>query len=124
MSAGRRWTGDDDVVFAGQLGGYLDPSALWRRYKQALRTAGLRDLRFHDLRHTFGTQVIATASILKVKEWMGHADVDTTMRYLHFAPQAADAELVAQAFAPRPAASPLDVLPLVASESSRNPPTP
>jgi hypothetical protein len=35
-----RWTGDDDQVFAGQLGGYLDPSALWRRYKQALRTAG------------------------------------------------------------------------------------
>ena len=67
-----------------------------------MRRAGLRDLRFHDLRHTFGTQVIATASILKVKEWMGHVDVDTTMRYLHFAPSEADAELVAQAFAPKP----------------------
>jgi integrase len=67
-----------------------------------LRRAGLRNLRFHDLRHTFGTQVIATASILKVKEWMGHVDVDTTMRYLHFAPSEADAELVAQAFARKP----------------------
>jgi integrase len=66
-----------------------------------LRRAGLRDLRFHDLRHAFGTQVIGTASILKVKEWMGHVDVDTTMSYLHFAPSEADAELVVQAFAPK-----------------------
>jgi len=80
------------------LRGVLD-EARHRRYKKALVRAGLRDLRFHDLRHTFGTQVIATASILKVKEWMGHADVDTTMRYLHFAPSGADAELVAAAFA-------------------------
>ena len=29
---------------------------------------------------------------------MGHADVDTTMQYLHFAPRAGDAELVAEAF--------------------------
>jgi integrase len=95
------WTGDDDLVFIGQAGGYLDASALYRRYKKTLVRAGLRDLRFHDLRHTFGTQVIATASILKVKEWMGHADVDTTMRYLHFAPSEADAELVAAAFRPK-----------------------
>ncbi len=93
------WTADDDQVFPGTTGGYLDASTLYRRYKAALKRAGLRDLRFHDLRHTFGTQVIATASILKVKEWMGHADVDTTMRYLHFAPSSADSELVAAAFA-------------------------
>ena len=97
------WTADDDLVFPGQTGSYLDGSALYRRYKLALKRAGLRDLRFHDLRHTFGTQVIATASILQVKAWMGHADVDTTMRYLHFAPSAQDAELVARAFSPAPA---------------------
>ena len=38
-------------------------------------------------------------SILQLKEWMGHADIDTTMKYLHFAPRAHDAELVAEAFA-------------------------
>ena len=67
--------------------------------------AGLRDLRFHDLRHTFGTQVIGNprVSILQLKEWMGHADIDTTMKYLHFAPRAADADLVAEAFAARAA---------------------
>jgi integrase len=109
---GRRdsWTGDDDLVFPGQDGGYLDGSALYRRYKLALRRADLRDLRFHDLRHTFGTTVIAKASILQVKAWMGHADVDTTMRYLHFAPAEADATIVAEAFAERRPADPLDRL--------------
>ena len=38
-------------------------------------------------------------SILQLKEWMGHADIDTTMKYLHFAPRASDADLVAEAFA-------------------------
>ena len=92
---------DDDLVFPGMGGGFLDASALYRRYKAALRRASLRDLRFHDLRHTFGTQVIGNprVSILQVKEWMGHADIDTTMKYLHFAPRAGDADLIAQAFA-------------------------
>jgi integrase len=48
------WRGDDDLVFPGVAGAHLDASALSRRYKAALRRAGLRPLRFHDLRHTFG----------------------------------------------------------------------
>ena len=50
------------------------------------RRAGLRPLRFHDLRHTFGTRMIAKADIRRVQEWMGHADIQTTMQYLHYAP--------------------------------------
>jgi integrase len=92
------WVGDDDLVFAGVTGGYLDGSALRRRYKAALMAAGLRPLRFHDLRHTFGTRMIAKADIRRVQEWMGHADIQTTMRYLHYAPRDEDAELVAEAF--------------------------
>jgi integrase len=92
---------DDDLVFPGLAGGFLDASALYRRYKATLQRTSLRDLRFHDLRHTFGTQVIGNprVSILQVKEWMGHADIDTTMKYLHFAPRAGDADLIAEAFA-------------------------
>jgi integrase len=98
---GRRenWVGDDDLVFAGEGGDHLDASALRRRYKTALAAASLRRLRFHDLRHTFGTRMIAKADIRRVQEWMGHADIQTTMRYLHFAPRAEDARLVAEAFA-------------------------
>ena len=72
------WVGDDDLVFVGATGGYLDGSALRRRYGAALARAGLRPLRFHDLRHTFGTRMIAKADIRRVQEWMGHADVQTT----------------------------------------------
>ena len=65
---GRRvdWVGDDDLVFAAEAGGHLDGSALRRRYKAALAVAGLRPLRFHDLRHTFGTRMIAKADIRRV----------------------------------------------------------
>jgi integrase len=93
------WVGDDDLVFVGGAGSYLDGSALRRRYKDALAVAGLRRLRFHDLRHTFGTRMIAKADIRRVQEWMGHADIQTTMRYLHYAPRDEDAQLVAEAFA-------------------------
>jgi hypothetical protein len=42
--------------------------------------------------------MIAKADIRRVQEWMGHADIQTTMRYLHYAPRAEDARLVAEAF--------------------------
>ena len=98
LSQRDRLTDEDDLVFPGERGTFLDGSALRRRYKAALKRAGLRPLRFHDLRHTFGTRMIAKADIRRVQEWMGHADVQTTMRYLHYAPRAEDARLVAEAF--------------------------
>jgi integrase len=93
------WTGDDDLVFASPVGSYMSDAALRTRYKSALRRVGLRQLRFHDLRHTFGTRMIAKADIRRVQEWMGHADIQTTMKYLHYAPHEEDARLVAEAFA-------------------------
>jgi integrase len=99
-----RFIGPDDIVFVGLAGGRLDASALLRRYRAALRAAGLRPLRFHDLRHTFGTRVIGHADIRRVQEWMGHADVQTTMRYLHYAPRHDDAAIVGRAFEMNPGA--------------------
>ena len=98
LSQREMFTGEDDLVFVGDYGTFLDGSALRRRYKAALTRAGLRPLRFHDLLHTFGTRMIAKADIRRVQEWMGHADVQTTMRYLHYAPRAEDTRLVAEAF--------------------------
>jgi integrase len=89
--------GEEDLLFVGLEGGDLDASALLQRYRAALRSAGLRPLRFHDLRHTFGTRVIAEAEVRRVQEWIGHADVQTTMRYPHYAPWHDDAVLVARA---------------------------
>ena len=107
--------GHDDLVFPGAGGGYLDASALSRRYKAALKRGALRPLRFHDLRHTFGTRMIGRADIRRVQEWMGHADVSTTMRYLHYVERPDEVALVADAFAVEPAAE----LTAVASPDSR-----
>jgi len=46
--------------------------------------------------------MIAKADIRGVQEWMGHADVQTTMKYLHYVPRDDDAALVAEAFRAEP----------------------
>jgi len=100
LRASRPGATRDDLVFAGERGEYLDNSALRRRYKDALKRAGIRPLRFHDLRHTFGSIAINQATIVQVQAWMGHSDVDTTMKYMHHRSRAGDARLLSAAFRP------------------------
>ena len=76
--------GLDDYVFANRFGRRLDPSALRRRYERARDAAGLEPLRFDDLRHTYGSLLVAGGIDLpSVKAAMGHARISTTERYLH-----------------------------------------
>jgi hypothetical protein len=49
-------------------------------------------IRFHDLRHTFGTLAVQAFPLTDVKAFMGHADIQTTMLYVHHVPQADAAE--------------------------------
>lgn len=101
LSRREHFIADDDLVFPGIAGGYLDGSALRRRFVAAQKRAGLRPIRFHDLRHTFGTLAVRGAeSIVELQAWMGHADVKTTMRYTHYREQHGAAERLAKAFAP------------------------
>jgi integrase len=103
-------TEDEDLVFCGKLGGHLSPSKLRGRYKQALAAAGLRQLRFHDLRHTFGTHAIRTADSREVMEWMGHQDLKTTQLYLAFKPQRGAARRISEAFQGRDDPEPVNAL--------------
>jgi integrase len=94
-------TSDDDLVFPGDSGGHLDGSALRRRFVATQKRAGLRRLRFHDLRHTFGTLAVRGAeSIVELQSWLGHAEVRTTMRYTHYREQQDAAARLAVAFRP------------------------
>lgn len=57
----------------------------------ALRAAGVRYVRFHDLRHTCASSLVAgwwgrQWSTEEVKALLGHADLKTTQRYAHLAP--------------------------------------
>lgn len=94
----------DALVFADPItGGLLDRRAILRRFRRALRAALLDDShRFHDLRHTFGTQAAAAGvPIRTIQEWMGHRDIQTTMRYADYAPRQQEAAMIEAAFAPR-----------------------
>jgi integrase len=93
-----RFTSDSDFVFVGVDGRYLDGSALRRRYRGAQKTAKLRPLRFHDLRHTFGSLAIREFGERDVQAFMGHADSRTTARYTHYKPRTGEAERLAGAF--------------------------
>jgi integrase len=90
---------DDELVFPGPNGGYQDGSAVRRRYIKARDKAGLRPLRFHDLRHVFGSLAIRKADIVQVQAWMGHANIKTTARYLHYKSSVEDAKILDSAFA-------------------------
>jgi len=92
---------EGDLVFPGTLPERkLDGDALSARYRKARDAAGLRRLRFHDRRHTFGSLAVdGGASLVQVQAWMGHADVKTTMRYLHTKSRTEDAALLGAAFA-------------------------
>ena len=53
----------------------------WRKVKQK---AGLKDFRFHDLRHTFATYTLLVSGNLRlVQSLLGHADFKTTAKYAH-----------------------------------------
>jgi integrase len=92
----------EDPVFPGVAGDHLDGSALRRRFVLACQRAGVRVLRFHDLRHTFGSLAINRVSVVQLQAWMGHADSRTTMRYLHYRSQEGEAELLEGAFQAQP----------------------
>jgi integrase len=94
LSRRTHFTAADDLVFAGVAGGHLDGSALRKRFYGALDRAGLSAMRaktepitFHDLRHTFGTLAVQAFPLSDVKAYMGHADVQTTMVYVHHVPR-------------------------------------
>ncbi len=78
----------DDMVFAHPESGHvLDASRLRRRFRSALQAAGVRTVRFHDLRHTYGTQMAAAGAPLRaLQEWMGHRDYKTTELYADYLP--------------------------------------
>ena len=87
-------------MFANRFGRRLDPSALRRRFERARDTAGLQPLRFHDLRHTYGSLLIAGGiDLVSVKSAMGHARITTTERYLHARPAGELAERFTTALA-------------------------
>ena len=96
---------DEDLVFAHpELGTPLDRTKTTRRFQTACVAAGVRQVRFHDLRHTFATRLAARGVPLRtIQEYLGHADLKTTQIYAHYAPSEGEVELMNDAFGEEPA---------------------
>jgi integrase len=73
-------------VFAAPRGGYL--VNLNRGWYPALRRAGIEDLRFNDLRHTFASRLVMSGvDLYRVQTLMGHKTPAMTLRYAHLSPE-------------------------------------
>ena len=76
-------TGHKGLVFPSPKTGkrFDNISSAWGKLQ---KDYGLHDIRFHDLRHTFGTRLArARVDLVTIKNLMGHESLDTTARYLH-----------------------------------------
>jgi integrase len=101
MSRREHFTSRDELVFCNVFGRPLDGSALRRRYKRAQGVASVRPLRFHDLRHTFGSLLAARGvDVVTIQKAMGHSALSTTSRYLHARPASEQAQAFTAAFTP------------------------
>ncbi len=104
LSRRAHFTGPDDLVFGSSVGQPFEDSQWRRRFAKAVATAGVPRMRFHDLRHCFATIAVQAWPLTAVQAFLGHADIQTTMIYVHHAPQHDAAEklsrLVATALTP------------------------
>lgn len=61
----------------------LTVSVLRRQWEKALDDAGIKDARWHDLRHTFGSRFNRVAGLAATKRALGHESMTTTAKYAH-----------------------------------------
>jgi integrase len=96
LSRRELFAGQNDLVFTVS-GAALDDGSIRDGFYAALEAVGIERWRrgveddpiiFHDLRHTFGTTMARLgADVVSIQAWMGHADIATTQRYMHYAPK-------------------------------------
>ena len=81
----QRRSAESRLVFPSRDG--QAPAAMEMAWRHARRRAGLADVRFHDLRHTFASYMaMSGASLRDIADVLGHSTVHMTMRYTHLMP--------------------------------------
>jgi integrase len=87
VKAGDKWQ-QNDFIFTSGNGRPLHPETLTDHHRQAMERAGLTHVRYHDLRHTAATLLIAQGVPMKfVQKILGHSSFKVTMdTYAHVLP--------------------------------------
>ncbi len=88
LAAGSDWQ-DNGLVFPSTIGTPLEASNLFRSFKALLRKAGLPDVRFHDLRHSAASLMLAQGIPLRsIQDILGHSSFNVTANlYAHVGEQ-------------------------------------
>ena len=76
---------DKNLIFSTEFGNYFEPNNINKRFKKALKKAGINPIKFHSLRHTYATRLFEKDVPLKtVSELLGHTDINITANtYTH-----------------------------------------
>lgn len=73
-----------DYVCVKDDGDLIKPNHVSHRFLKLIRRNKMKEIRFHDLRHTIGTELNANGVDLKaIGEFLGHSSLSTTKRYAH-----------------------------------------
>ncbi|MCX6799918.1 MAG: tyrosine-type recombinase/integrase, partial [Candidatus Falkowbacteria bacterium] len=80
----RKRVSKDQFCFLSKSGKFLKNENAIESLHRVCRKAGLRNIGWHTLRHTFASRLAANnIPIIAIKELLGHSDIKMTMRYAH-----------------------------------------
>ena len=72
-------------VYVNEMGDLIKPHYVTESFQKLLKANGLRHIRYHDLRHSCASLLLANGVPMKqIQEWLGHSDFSTTANiYAH-----------------------------------------
>jgi integrase len=77
-----------EFVFPNRNGKRIDDAQIQIAFTELMRRAGIEDFHFHDLRHTFASNLVMEGvDPNTVRELLGHKDLKMTLRYAHLSPK-------------------------------------
>ena len=76
---------ENDYIYVNDLGERYKPNFVTQHFKLLLKKSGLRNIRYHDLRHTCASLLLKNGvSMKEIQEWLGHSNYSTTANtYTH-----------------------------------------
>lgn len=69
----------EEYIYLDKLGQRIKPGYITQNFTRTLKKNGLRHIRYHDLRHSCASLLLANGvSMKEIQEWLGHSNYSTT----------------------------------------------